>query len=360
MVRHACVLAALTLLAACSTPATATSGYWLDAGGDVPSLVVDMAAPDNGAAGADAADAGAKDAAADGLTADAAPGDVGPILDAVADAPATTDAADADSDTVNWGDLLDPTTDSADAAAPPDVVTVPTGPVGSLYAHTSDTLYRLDLKAGAFVKIGYFSFDKNPGSVTDIALDQNGNLFAVTFAEVFQCGVAKANCTWLASLPSSFNGLTFVAKGVVDPNAETLIGISTSGDWNQIIVKGKTATIVNLGAYGGGWSSSGDAFSVEGIGTYATVTGNGNSDSLVQVDPKTGKVQKTIGSTGVYELYGLAWWSGVFYGFSADGNVYTLDTATGKAKVVAGIKVPTGVAWWGAGVSTRAAGTPTP
>ena len=358
MVRSSCAWTVLTLLVACSTPATGTGAYWLDAGGDVPSLVLDMAAPDS--ADGVATDAAGNDMAADAVGADAQTGDAEPIQDGVADAGGTPDVADAGSDAANWGDLLDPTTDGGDAAAPPDVVTVPTGPVGSLYAHTSDTLYRLDLKAGAFVKIGYFSFDKNPGSVTDIALDQNGNLFAVTFAEVFQCGVTKANCTWLASLPSSFNGLTFVAKGVVDPNAESLIGISTSGDWNQIIVSGKTAKIVNLGAYGGGWSSSGDAFSVEGIGTYATVTGNGNSDSLVQVDPKTGKVQKTIGSTGVYELYGLAWWSGVFYGFSADGNVYTLDTATGKAKVVAGIKVPSGVAWWGAGVSTRAAGTPNP
>jgi hypothetical protein len=46
----------------------------------------------------------------------------------------------------------------------------------------------------------------------------------------------------------------------------------------------------------------------------------------------------------------------VFYGFSSDGNVYVLDVVTGKASVVSGIQAPKGIKWWGAGVSTRAAG----
>ncbi len=346
-VRFAGVLVLFGMLAACSTPVSGIGAAPADATSDVPSLNYDAKAPDS----ADAA-------AADIAPADAAATDAVVADTAVSDTPATPDVASGSSD-ADWGELLDPIQDVADVAAP-DVVAVPTGPVGNLYAHTSDTLYRLDLKAKAFVKVGYFTFDQNPGSVTDIALDSTGKLFAVTFDDVFECSVNKASCVWLSSLPNSFNGLTFVAKGVVDLNAESLIGISTGGGWNQIIVTGKTAKIVYLGEYGGGWASSGDAFSVEGIGTYATVTGNGNSDSLVQVDPKTGKVLKVIGETGVYELYGLAWWSGVFYGFSADGNVYTLDVTTGKAKVVAGIQVPSGVAWWGAGVSTRAAGTPNP
>jgi len=338
--RFGCRFVILCVLTACSAPSAGSGTGATDAAGDAWGPVADSQVVD----------------IADGVASDATVADTLAPDGALVDQSAAADAPGADAD---WGELLDPIQDTSDVLAP-DVAAPPAGAVGNLYAHTSDTLYRLDLKAGAFVKVGYFSFDKNPGSVTDIALDSSGKLFAVTFDDVFECSVNKASCAWLSSLPNSFNGLTFVAKGVVDPNGESLIGISTSGSWNQIIVTGKTAKIVYLGQYGGGWSSSGDSFSVDGIGTYATVKGMSSSDSLVQVDPKNGKVLKVIGATGVSELYGLAWWNGVFYGFSADGNAYTLDVATGKAKVVAGIKVPSGVAWWGAGVSTRAAGTPNP
>jgi hypothetical protein len=240
------------------------------------------------------------------------------------------------------------------ADVPPELP--PLIPVGNLYAHTSTTLYRLQLATSSFAKVGTFSFNKNDGYVTDIAVDRNGVLFALTFDDVFQCNVETAACLWLASLPGSFNGMTFVPEGTVLPDQEALIGIAESGTWTHVQVVGGKATLKALGSYGGGWLSSGDAFSVVGVGTYATLKGKGSSDSLALVDPKNGKIIKVIGETGASSLFGLAWWQNVFYAFSSSGKVYTLDTTTGKATQVQGISVPSGAAWWGAGVSTRAAG----
>ncbi len=260
--------------------------------------------------------------------------------------------ADTGPDAVDFDSFFDPDT-GPDAVFVQDVTIG--GGLSFVFAHSSDTLYRMD-KAG-FVKIGYFSFDKNPGSMTDIAMDKLGTLYGVTFDDLFKCDSKTAKCVWLAALPESFNGLTFVPKGTVKPNDEALIGIANSGTWNLIEVTGTTAKVTSLGSYGG-YTSSGDAFSVESIGTFATVkdsSGFSGTDFLVEVDPTNGKVLKNIGDTGVSDLWGFAWFGGKFYGFSDDTNVYEVNTTTGKATISTAFAAPTGVQWWGAAVSTRAA-----
>lgn len=253
---------------------------------------------------------------------------------------------------VDWSELLDPESDTTVASDAES-----TAPVGQLYAETATELYRLDLGAKKFELVGKFTFDKNPDDITDIAMDQLGALYACGHKDLYTCDVATAKCKWLIALGQEFNGLTFVPKGTVDPAVDALIGIAQSGDWTKITVSGGKVTLKVLGSYGGKWLSSGDAFSVEGIGTFATLkTATSTTDTLASIDPKTGKILQIIGDTGVAKLFGFAWWSGVFYGFSADGGVYTLDVATGKATPVKGIATPTGAKWWGAAVSTRAAG----
>ncbi len=300
-------------------------------------------------------DGGSQDAAsAEDATLDLTGSDV---AETAAELPSfVKDAAAADdADSVDW-DLLDPQDAAADL--PPDVqadtVPVVDKSLEVVYAHSSSQLYKFENKA--FSLVGAFKFDKNSGQVTDIALDDTGALYAVTFGDVFACDKASAACKWLASLPQSFNGLTFVPKDAAVPGKAALIGIANSGDWNLIEVQGGAAKVTKLGAYGG-FTSSGDAFSVEKVGTYATVKqGMFGGDKLVEVNPATGQVIKTIGDCGVGDLWGIAWTGGVLYGFAAAGGVYAIDVKTGKASAIPGLMVPNGVSWWGAGVSTRAAG----
>jgi hypothetical protein len=294
----------------------------------------------DGAAGGDA-DAGSGDATA----ADTIAGDV----------ETDTSAGALDTGTIEPEDISEAVEDIA--VEPEDTFTPPIN--GTLFAHTKDTLYTLDVAKGAMVSVGKFSFDKKKGLVTDIALDQFRNLWAVTFDDLFSCDADSAKCKWVAGLPEEFNGLTFIPESLVPGSKqEALIGISEDGDWNWIKPDGKGGmTLKKLGKYGGGWLSSGDAFSVVGIGTFATLKKkSGGIDSLASVDPKTGKILKVIGSTGAKGLFGFAWWADVFYGFSNDGKLWEIDVTTGKATVSAAIKVPSGVKWWGAGVSTRANG----
>lgn len=305
--------------------------------GAPPASYADGAATEDGVADAGAADGAAADTA-------------------VADTGAATDSG-AESDTTAFPDgFLEPLDAGADTAAPEDTGPVVTGPVGKLYAHTSKDLYELDLDAGAFLKKGTFSFDKNEDKITDIAVDKFGTLYAIGFDHVYTCATDTAKCIWLAKLPTSFNGMTFVPEGVVTPGKDALIGISDKGEWTHIDLSSGKVVLKKLGVYGGGWLSSGDAFSVVGVGTFATLKGKGDTDTLAKIDPKTGKIQQLLGETGAVGLFGLAWWKGVFYGFAKGGSVYELDIKTGKATEVKSLKAPKGVSWWGAGVSTRANG----
>ncbi len=225
---------------------------------------------------------------------------------------------------------------------------------GTLYAHTSSALYQLDLKTKAFTLVANFTFDKSGGSVTDIALDRSSSLFAVTFGDLFTCKTTNAKCTWLMKLPTSFNGLTFVHKGTIYPAQDALIGVANDGGWYHVDYQATPPKLKKLGSYGSGYTSSGDAFSVLGIGTYATVKKSGvGGDVLVRVDPKTGKVLQDLGGIGASNLWGFAWWDGVFYGFASNGAVWDIDVKTGKGKQLSGFTIPK-AAWWGAGVSTEA------
>lgn len=339
---------ALTSLAGCSSTAPASSANGSAANGKADaSATGDAAGGTDSAAAADAGTNNDVSSQADTAVSDAAADSQAPELPTFVP-PDAKDAAAGDS--IDF-DLLDPE-DAAETVEDTQVA-LPKG-LETVYAHSSDTLYKLD--KGAFSLIGKFSFDKKFGQVTDIALDDAGDLYAVTFGDVFACDKSTASCKWLAALPQSFNGLTFVPKDVVLPGKSALIGIANSGDWNLIEVQNGTAKVTKLGSYGG-FTSSGDAFSVDKVGTYATVkSGFMGGDKLVQVNPATGAVLKTVGDCGVNDLWGVAWSQNVLYGFASSGGVYAIDINTGKAAPVPGLMVPNGVSWWGAGVSTRAAG----
>lgn len=347
-----------TLLAATAACSNDTSG-----GTNVPATYGDAVGDaDNDATLGDgsASDGSVSDAGDDATLQDSGSEDSGSEDAEIADATGA-DSAGADASVADTGfpdGFFDPPDESSDSTvADTDNADVPVGgPVGELYAHTGTELYRLDLEKSKLTFVGNFTFDKNGGDVNDIAIDRFGTLYAVGIAAAYICDRETAACKYLAKLPVSYNGLTFVPDGVVDPVEEALIGMGADGSWNWIKLVAGKATINKLGEFGGSWVTSGDGFSVYGIGTFATIKGKGNGDSLAEIDPKTGKLLKIIGETGVTGLFGFAWWSGKFYAFSKAGDLYTLDVNTGKATKATNISMPKGKAWYGAGVSTRAAG----
>ncbi len=273
------------------------------------------------------------------------------------------DQADADHDGI--GNICDPENDDRDGDAipnladpfPDDAARPGVVLTNTVYAHTSSELYKFGVKGQLEVElIGAFDFpnDASDARMTDIAVDRYGVMWGIGFEDVFIVDPTTAVCWRIAALPQDFNGLTLIPKGVLGTTSDALIGVGIDGAWWRLeLVHAGGVTRVQttpVGSYGSSWQSSGDVFSIEGVGTYATVDkGGGLPDQLVAVDPQTGGVTSVVTALAGYsEVWGLAGWAGRVYAFDAGGDVLVIDLATGTVQA----KKATGKAWWGAGVRT--------
>lgn len=217
-----------------------------------------------------------------------------------------------------------------------------------VYAQSASTLYKLDPVTKAVTTVGAFS--GCGGDVIDIAVDKDGAMFAATSGMLNRVDTATAKCTFVA-FGIYPNSLSFVPKGTVDPAAEALVGYNGS---TYVRIDTQTGAESILGDLGQGYASSGDLVSVIGGGTYLTVYGNGCSDCIVEVDPKSGAMKKMIGSVGHADVYGLAFWAGSAYGFDDAGELFQIDLTSGKSTTINMPQKPAGLRFWGAGSTTSA------
>lgn len=220
-----------------------------------------------------------------------------------------------------------------------------------VYGHTSSTLYTMNAYSYVVTSVGAFQWPSGFQSMTDIAIDEFGVLYGTSFSNMYTCHPQTAVCTNLGSLPSSFNGLTVVPSGTLIPDEQALIGISTSGDWYHLELVGGTVSSTSIGSYGSGYTSSGDAFSIENVGTFGAVNKPGfSNDYIIQVDPASGAMVSTVAElSGFSSVYGLAGWFGTVFAFDSSGTILEVDTASGAVNVIQ----TGGPSWWGAGVKAR-------
>ncbi|MGE0323123.1 MAG: hypothetical protein AB7K71_35095 [Polyangiaceae bacterium] len=234
--------------------------------------------------------------------------------------------------------------------------------VGQVFGHSEDTLYELEPFSKSVQQIGKFDC-LNGLEMWDIAIDGDGRMvgaaMSISSGSLVEIDPSTAHCTPIAN--GNFpNSLTYVPAGVLDPTNEALVGFSQANYLRIDPVTGATTQIgsMNPNSTGTNWISSGDVVSLQGGGTYATVrpllSGSTAIDSLVEIDPQTGKVLKVIGSTGVSQLWGLGFWAGTAYGFSANGQLVSIDLTTGAGTSIPLPSIPNGLSFWGAGTTTSA------
>jgi hypothetical protein len=230
-----------------------------------------------------------------------------------------------------------------DAKAPPS-------PTAIVYAHSADTLYRLDPNTNQVSVVGAFD---GCTQVIDLALDANGNAYVTTMGGFYTLDLRTAKCVRVASGVYP-NSLSFVPKGTLDPNTEALVGYFAS---QYVRIDPATGAVTTVGQLTGGYFSSGDIVSVINGGTFLTVIGvNGCRDCLLQVDPKTGNIIQNYGSLNHAGVYGIAFWAGTVYGFDKAGQVFSIGWNNNQL-VTTDIPVPNpppGLSFWGAGSTTAA------
>jgi hypothetical protein len=234
------------------------------------------------------------------------------------------------------------TSSSGDMAMPDEMM-------AAVYAHSDTDLYRIDPDTLAITHVGPFGWPRGADQMTDIAIDRDGKMVGVSYDKVYTVDKMTAQCTYLAPLDRSFNGLSFVPAAAADPSRqEMLVGAALDGSFYEL--NPTTGASRAIGNYGGGLTSSGDIVSVQNFGTVATVkNGTATVDFLASVDTLSGKAT-IIGSTGVSDIWGLGFWKNKVFGFTSGGSFVLLDPKTGLASVVQ----TGGVSWWGAGVTTIA------
>src|SRR5690349_18516349 len=69
---------------------------------------------------------------------------------------------------------------------------------GAVYAHSMDTLYKVDPDTLAVSMIGPFVWSTGTDQMTDIALDRNANMIGVSFTKVYSVDKTNAHATFLA------------------------------------------------------------------------------------------------------------------------------------------------------------------
>lgn len=305
-----------------------------------------------GCSGGDGTPSGAGDAVglADGLAdaavdgADGVPAGELPSRD-TAGAEGTPPAGpDADHDGVPDEADLFPTDPSLPGTARDNVV----------YAHTEDELWTLSVKTYQLDFACFFDWpaDDNPHKMTDLAIDRWGVLYGVSFKGLYTCHPTTCACTRVGDLPEGFNALTLVPRGVLEPERDVLVGISGGGGWYRLDPDGATFAGTLLGSYGEGYTSSGDAYAIKGVGAFATVNKGAELDDwLVEVEPTTGAVLREIARLeGLRNVYGLAGWTDRAMAFDEGGSIVVIETATGA---VLKVLQDTPKKWWGAGVRTE-------
>ena len=240
-----------------------------------------------------------------------------------------------------------------------------------LYAHDQQQLFVIDpttLKVGKpkLSVVGKFSFDasipKNERSVNDIAVTPDGKLYAVSKTTLYQVDPFTAKLTKVGVVkdkndksPPPNVSLTFEKSGL-------LLASDKAGALRRIHYKGSNkGTVVDLGEYGSGQTSSGDLVAVKDGTLYgASDKGKGatkTNNMLLKINPQTG-VATPVGPIGHGYVWGLAYWAGVIYGFTSElnpksGKLLKIDPKTGKGTLI--VEYPYyPYQFWGAAVTPLA------
>lgn len=201
------------------------------------------------------------------------------------------------------------------------------------------TLGTVDVATGTATVIGEMGL-----TMTDIAFDPLGNLWGITFGQLYQIDHTTAAITLVGNLGTSLNSLVFGADGTLYAANSGLYSIDTSTG---------AATLIGSG---GGYGSSGDLAFIGNSLYLSSVSG----DNLYELDVLTG-IGTFIGNIGYGAVYGLATDNNVdLYGVAGQ-NILSIDTVTGTGSVLSNYAgTDLGIAFGSAFLSESGAPDPVP
>ncbi len=178
-------------------------------------------------------------------------------------------------------------------------------------------------------------------SMTDIALTPAGDLYAISFTDLYSVNKANGQATHIAPVPGTGNNsLTFLPDG-------SLLAADSNGDVKRI--NPQNGQVVAVGNFGNGLVASGDMVAVrDGTMFGISSTGKGGGDAsgnnpLLRVDVQTGAAT-VVGPTGFGSVWGLAYAGAKVIGFTNQGEIIQVDPQTGAGVLLA----QKNIMFWGA------------
>ncbi|MCC6645487.1 MAG: hypothetical protein IT374_07960 [Polyangiaceae bacterium] len=200
------------------------------------------------------------------------------------------------------------------------------------YAHSVNKLYEVRLPSGKDKLIGPLGTT----SITDIALTSDGTLYALTFNALLTVDTKTAKLTPVVGVKGVMDAVG------MDAGPDGALYVAASSAVLRLLPSVGVAT--KVASFPPGTSASGDLAFLDGrlLGT-ANAGASTGPDVLVELDLVTG-AGSIVGSTGFDCIWGLAAYGSLLYGLTCNGEVLSIDPATGAGSV---LSTP-GVAFWGA------------
>ncbi|MBD88717.1 MAG: hypothetical protein CL940_00070 [Deltaproteobacteria bacterium] len=210
-------------------------------------------------------------------------------------------------------------------------------PKTQFWAHSSNTLFRVDIATQDVEVIGLFD---TGDMMTDIGEAQDGTLYGVSFSNLYVIDTETGQADLIGALATKSGSVSGVNGLTVAPDGTLYAGTNQGSLYT---IDANTGVTALKGPFGPGLSSSGDI--VWGPLSVIYVSDpNGADDQLLSVNPFTGTATP-IGSMGSGAVYGLSFANDGLLGLDAQGRVIQIDYMTGSSTVI----FDTGFSFWGAG-----------
>ncbi|MCR9165880.1 MAG: hypothetical protein ACE37F_10195 [Nannocystaceae bacterium] len=192
-----------------------------------------------------------------------------------------------------------------------------------IYVNSPDTLLTFDPQARVLSPVGPFVLeDGSAASVTDIAVDRFGLLYAVSVGTLYVCDPNTVVCTPQGS--SSANSAGFAEFGALADDHDVLVLVEGSSIVHVHVREDGIETVV-AGSLDG-YSSSGDVIELSGRDMLLSSPSPDGGDVLVPFDALTGAV---VGQPVPMPplSYGLARFRGEIWVFTDLGEIFVHDGA---------------------------------
>ncbi|HUJ60368.1 MAG TPA: hypothetical protein VLX92_17825 [Kofleriaceae bacterium] len=229
----------------------------------------------------------------------------------------------------------------------------------SVYAHSDDTLYVVDLMAKTLTTVGKFNAPKND-TITDLAVAPDNTIYVISETALYTASATDGHVTQVGTLAAC--GTKGVALTTL-PNGQIWEG-DFSGALCQIDITTTPPTVKPPITMGSGMALSGDLVAIGDGTVYGTAyklsdgsgMGTQASNVLVKIDMSTGAVTQ-VGATGFPKLFGVSFAQDAVIGFTHDqtGHVVSIDPTTGAASIFATFMDPSSnqpISFAGAGVNS--------